>query len=168
MPRRPRHGPADAAVRIRGVELLQVELGFAVQGHARPGSQPRQRCGVVDEILAQPSIGPCVPSRRIPGPEPDEVVPIASQEVQVGLEIKRLRRVAAAHVDQSVPRVGTCQHHLPAARIAEVPRVPGGHPQGPLAGCGGAVRCWAKIREPNKPDDAPSANAVAWPEWARN
>jgi len=48
---------------IRGVKLSQIESRFAVQSSAWAGSRPRQRCGVMDEILSQGTIGAGVPGR---------------------------------------------------------------------------------------------------------
>ena len=82
------HGHVDATAgcggdsrlqsfKVNRVELFQIELRLAVDRRARPCPRPRQRSGVVDKILAQFPVGPCVPGGRIPGPQPYKIVPVA-------------------------------------------------------------------------------------------
>ena len=122
---------------VRGVELLQDRTSVC---HPAPSparfAPTAEGAALMDKILAPFPVGPRVPGGRVPGPEPDEVVPVAVEEIQVSIEVKRLGRIAAAHVDQAVPGVRADQQHLAAARIAEVTRVLRRNPQG----AGGRLR----------------------------
>ncbi len=110
------HGDIDAAppglanatsqaVEVNRVELVQIEFRLAIQCLVRPDSRPRERRDMVDKVLAQAAIRPRVPGHRVPRPEPDEVVAVAFEEIEVRREVKRFGRIAAPHVDQIVPHV---------------------------------------------------------------
>ncbi len=87
------------ASEVRRIELLEIELGLAVQSRAGAGAFPRMRRHRVLVLLGRVlRRGPDVPARQFPAPQPDEVVMLPLQEIEVLREIERCGRVAAAHV----------------------------------------------------------------------
>ncbi len=77
-------------VEERLVKLRQVELRFAVFGHARPGPRPRLRHHA--EMVAAPG---GLRLKLLPTPQPDEVVPVLFEERQIRGPVEPLRRLAA-------------------------------------------------------------------------
>ena len=75
-----------------------------------------------------------LPGSKFPAPEPDEIVMMRREKAEVGIEIKRGRRIIRPDVWKIVPGMGTGEiNRLPGA-VGEVARVPRMQPQRPGSG----------------------------------
>jgi len=129
----PLAGCAQAAaepVEIDAVILGQIELRLAVEGLSRPGPRKRLRRGGVDAFV--PPLG--VPSDRLPGPQPDEVVAEPFEAIEVGGEVERRRGIARPDVDQVRPGMRAGQIDRFAGPVGEVAGVLRVSPQRALGG----------------------------------
>src|SRR5215207_2924375 len=116
-----RHACAEPP-EVGWVEAGQVELRQAVEGEPRAGPKPRL-WGDRDVLAA------LVPSRQLDPPEPDEVVPVRREAVEVGAVAERSRAaVPAVDPPRSValevpPDVGAGQVDASTGRVREVARI---------------------------------------------
>jgi hypothetical protein len=124
------HGDVDAlvarggdavaeAAEVRLVEPGEVEPRLAVRCRSGPGSRPRlRRHAEVESGSGGKGF------EVLPAPEPDEVVPVLLQEIEVGAVVVALRhlgarRAGAETVVEAVPDVRTGQvDHLPVGAVA--------------------------------------------------
>jgi len=126
------------AVEVLRVVAVKIEPGLAVAGLARAGAGKRLRRGRVQLLLP---VALRVPRDRLPGPQPDEVVVEALEELQIGVEVESGGRIAGPDVHQARPRVRAGQIHGRAAPVGEVPAVAGVHAQRAASGPGRCRGC---------------------------
>ena len=98
------HDPGAEALEVRRFELLQIEARLAIRGQLRSGAAPGMRSGA-KSAWRLAIVGAGVPAEQLPAPEPDEVVVVANQELEVRVEIERRRRLGFSHVLKAVPGV---------------------------------------------------------------
>ncbi len=92
--------------------------------------------------------GPGIPTDKLPPPEPDEIVVMLVQKIQVTLKIEGRQRLGRTHILQIVPRVRSGQVNGRARTVREIARVllptpraaplhpaPGLGPHSPLQQC---------------------------------
>jgi hypothetical protein len=125
------------------IEPVQIKPRLAVRRPTRTGSRPRLRDHAKVEV-APGGLGP----ELLPAPEPDEVVAVLGQEVEVGPVVEPLGGLGADRpgthpVVEVIPDMGSGQIDRLlvcgiAGRSREVARVRGGDDEGSTGGAGPA------------------------------